>query len=175
MCDVAGWPVGAGAVVCAKAVPTPTAEQRSIALTSDFIVNSVSMMSSQPLGRSYHCLRSSFAEYVTARACVARIAGVFIATPSDGRSLMSALPPKADIQPLRVAYLSDLIKRQSSMPPWFGHRAGNCHSACLQARRRDFELTWTLLLLELSFLKIAFARFRVMRQNQPIIPCASVQ
>jgi hypothetical protein len=35
-----------------------------------------------------------------------------------------------------------------------------------------FELTWTLLLLELSFLKIAFARFRVMRQNQPIIPWA---
>jgi hypothetical protein len=21
--------------------------------------------------------------------------------------------------------------------PWFGHRAGNCHSACLQARRRE--------------------------------------
>jgi len=28
------------------------------------------------------------------------------------------------------------------------------------------------MLLELSFLKIAFARFRVMRQNQPIFPCA---
>jgi hypothetical protein len=33
-------PVGAGAVVCANAVPTPIAEQRRIALTSDFIVNS---------------------------------------------------------------------------------------------------------------------------------------
>jgi hypothetical protein len=37
---VADWPVGAGAEVCAKAVPTPIAEERSIALTSDFIVNS---------------------------------------------------------------------------------------------------------------------------------------
>jgi hypothetical protein len=42
MCEVAGWPVGAGAEVCAKAVPTPVAEERSIALTSDFIVNSFS-------------------------------------------------------------------------------------------------------------------------------------
>jgi hypothetical protein len=39
-CDVADWPVGAGAAVCANAVPPPIAEQRSIALTSDFIVNS---------------------------------------------------------------------------------------------------------------------------------------
>lgn len=42
MCDVAGWPVGAGAEVCAKTVPTPIAEERSIALTSDFILNSFS-------------------------------------------------------------------------------------------------------------------------------------
>ena len=42
MCDVAGWPVGAGAEVCAKTVPTPIAEERSIALTSDFIANSFS-------------------------------------------------------------------------------------------------------------------------------------
>ena len=42
MCDVAGWPVGAGAEVCAKTVPPPIAEERSIALTSDFIANSSS-------------------------------------------------------------------------------------------------------------------------------------
>jgi hypothetical protein len=42
MCDLAGWPVGARAEVCAKTVPPPIAEERSIALTSDFIANSSS-------------------------------------------------------------------------------------------------------------------------------------
>ena len=42
----------------------------------------------------------------------------------------------------------------------------------IQGRRRDLELRWTLLLLELSFPKIPSTRFRVMRQNQGIIRCA---
>jgi hypothetical protein len=61
MCDVAGWPVGAGAEVCAKTVSTPIAEQRSIALTSDFIVNSFSNDDAPtPIDRvAYHCLRGA--------------------------------------------------------------------------------------------------------------------
>jgi hypothetical protein len=38
---------------------------------------------------------------------------------------------------------------QTLIIPSSCRRAGNCHSACLQGRRRDFELTWTLLLPEI--------------------------
>ena len=41
MWDPPDWPVAAGAVVCANAVPTPIADERSSAPMSDFIVNSL--------------------------------------------------------------------------------------------------------------------------------------
>jgi hypothetical protein len=84
MCDVAGWPVGAGAEVCAKTVPTPIAEQRSIALTSDFIVNSFSNDDAPtPINRrAYHYLSSLFTEYGKRTMAPTATAAIIIVAPS---------------------------------------------------------------------------------------------
>jgi hypothetical protein len=89
MCDVAGWPVGAGAEVCAKTVPTPIAEQRSIALTSDFIVKSFSNDDAPtPINRrAYHYLRSLFTEYGKRTMAPTATAAIIIVAPLTDRIL----------------------------------------------------------------------------------------